>query len=178
MIHCSNNRLIFCSEICIQWNFSADFISSGWNICLLSTVLHNEPMSFEWTHFPWRCCKALCASGWVEARKRQLKFLPRLFFTGNGDVRLPWKRHVPLKEHETPQSITVALMEAQKRCTSCFLAAPNPDRSFLTPVQVLDKGTLDALLCGTHALQDAYRMNREVLRVLKPGGVCLDHPIL
>eukprot|EP00668_Euglena_longa_P030234 GGOE01037669.1.p1 GENE.GGOE01037669.1~~GGOE01037669.1.p1 ORF type:complete len:257 (+),score=36.92 GGOE01037669.1:106-876(+) len=35
---------------------------------------------------------------------------------------------------------------------------------------VFDKGTLDALLCGPQALQNAYRMNCAVQRVLRTGG--------
>ena len=35
---------------------------------------------------------------------------------------------------------------------------------------VLDKGTLDALLCGDNADEDSQRMVAEVWRVLEPGG--------
>ncbi|KAL0234319.1 hypothetical protein PCE1_001355 [Barthelona sp. PCE] len=36
---------------------------------------------------------------------------------------------------------------------------------------VVDKATLDALLCGRESFDNAYLMNKEVQRVLKPGGV-------
>ena len=42
------------------------------------------------------------------------------------------------------------------------------DRSFDV---VLDKGTLDSLLCGDDAFINVARMTREVQRVLKPQGV-------
>ncbi|KAF9595976.1 hypothetical protein IFM89_006903 [Coptis chinensis] len=43
-----------------------------------------------------------------------------------------------------------------------------PDDSFES---VIDKGTLDSLLCGTNAPLSAAQMLGEVSRVLKPGGV-------
>ena len=43
----------------------------------------------------------------------------------------------------------------------------------IAAIGVLDKGTLDALLCGDAAEDDADRMLREVSRVLQPGGVYL-----
>ncbi|PIA53685.1 hypothetical protein AQUCO_00900338v1 [Aquilegia coerulea] len=43
-----------------------------------------------------------------------------------------------------------------------------PDDSFDT---VIDKGTLDSLMCGTNAPLSATQMLGEVSRVLKPGGV-------
>ncbi|XP_078442200.1 S-adenosyl-L-methionine-dependent methyltransferases superfamily protein [Wolffia australiana] len=43
-----------------------------------------------------------------------------------------------------------------------------PDRSFDC---VIDKGTLDSLMCGIYAQISAFQMLREVNRVLKPGGV-------
>mmetsp|Transcript_34017 Transcript_34017/g.101200 ORF Transcript_34017/g.101200 Transcript_34017/m.101200 type:complete len:123 (-) Transcript_34017:103-471(-) len=44
---------------------------------------------------------------------------------------------------------------------------------------VLDKGTLDALMCGDTAEEDASRMLSEISRVLRPGGVYMmitSHP--
>ncbi|XP_021736440.1 methyltransferase-like protein 13 [Chenopodium quinoa] len=43
-----------------------------------------------------------------------------------------------------------------------------PDDSFGS---VIDKGTLDSLMCGTEAIISASRMLGEVSRLLKPGGV-------
>ena len=34
----------------------------------------------------------------------------------------------------------------------------------------IDKSTIDALLCGSHAFVNVAKMTREVQRVLKPGG--------
>jgi RAT1-interacting protein len=39
---------------------------------------------------------------------------------------------------------------------------------------VLDKGTLDALFCGSNAMSDVSKTLREVHRVLRPGGVFID----
>ncbi|KAH7820516.1 putative Methyltransferase-like protein 13 C (METTL13C) [Monocercomonoides exilis] len=38
---------------------------------------------------------------------------------------------------------------------------------------VFDKGTLDAILCGSNSFVNAKKMNSEVSRVLKPGGTYL-----
>lgn len=43
-----------------------------------------------------------------------------------------------------------------------------PDASFST---VVDKGTLDCLLCGENSTANTGRYTHEVARVLKPGGV-------
>ncbi|KMT18768.1 hypothetical protein BVRB_2g028870 isoform B [Beta vulgaris subsp. vulgaris] len=43
-----------------------------------------------------------------------------------------------------------------------------PDNSFGS---VIDKGTLDSLMCGTEAPFSASRMLGEINRLLKPGGV-------
>jgi len=50
------------------------------------------------------------------------------------------------------------------------LGAAFPDASY---AGVLDKGTLDALLCGESDVEDSARMVEEVWRVLEPGGVYL-----
>jgi len=39
---------------------------------------------------------------------------------------------------------------------------------------VIDKGTLDAILCGDGSVQNAEKMFTEISRILKPGGVFLD----
>ena len=36
---------------------------------------------------------------------------------------------------------------------------------------VIDKGTLDSVLCAENALPDVYKMMREIYRVLTPTGV-------
>ncbi len=45
-----------------------------------------------------------------------------------------------------------------------------PDGSFDA---VVDKGTLDSLLCGDNSTTNASRYCSEAARVLKPGGVFL-----
>jgi SAM-dependent methyltransferase len=42
-----------------------------------------------------------------------------------------------------------------------------PDASFDV---VIDKGTIDSLLCGSNSFHNVYQMNRQISRVLKRGG--------
>lgn len=36
---------------------------------------------------------------------------------------------------------------------------------------VLDKGTLDSILCGDNSVPNAEKMMQEIFRILAPGGV-------
>eukprot|EP00475_Leptophrys_vorax_P044228 TRINITY_DN8779_c0_g1_i1.p1 TRINITY_DN8779_c0_g1~~TRINITY_DN8779_c0_g1_i1.p1 ORF type:complete len:247 (-),score=45.02 TRINITY_DN8779_c0_g1_i1:676-1416(-) len=47
-----------------------------------------------------------------------------------------------------------------------------PDNSFDL---VIDKGTLDSILCGTNSIENASKMLGHLQRVLKPGGVFLEY---
>eukprot|EP00668_Euglena_longa_P028795 GGOE01036120.1.p1 GENE.GGOE01036120.1~~GGOE01036120.1.p1 ORF type:complete len:228 (+),score=65.13 GGOE01036120.1:78-761(+) len=52
-----------------------------------------------------------------------------------------------------------------------------PDASFDV---VIDKGTMDAILCGSNSFYNVYQMNKHICRVLKKGGsfvvVSYGHP--
>jgi ubiquinone/menaquinone biosynthesis C-methylase UbiE len=40
---------------------------------------------------------------------------------------------------------------------------------------IIDKGTLDSILCGTNSVENASKMLGHLYRVLKPGGVFLEY---
>lgn len=64
----------------------------------------------------------------------------------------------------TPKPLSISIQQDLARLISLFSLS-----RALTGV--LDKGTLDALMCGDAADRDSRAMLREVHRVLRPGGV-------
>ena len=102
----------------------------------------------------------------------------KILIIGNGNSRLPMQLYEDgfgdITVIDTCEMVVAQMTEQLAECEGVNVHTMDCSRldfASMTFDCVLDKATLDSMLCGYDSFQVVQNTNREICRVLKPGGI-------